>query len=88
VAVTDLGDAVRITVEDDGLGMPDGFRLNESRSLGLQITRTLVTDDLKGHLDFEAAHQGSVEGGDAALATARGTRAIVTFPKRAMSATE
>lgn len=88
LALSDLGDAVRITVEDDGLGMPDGFRLNESRSLGLQITRTLVTDDLKGHLDFEAAHHDAMTDGDTVLAPARGTRAIVTFPKRAISAVE
>jgi two-component sensor histidine kinase len=86
LTLEDLGDTVRITVEDDGLGLPDGFSLSESRSLGLQITRTLVTDDLKGQLNFELVHPelgtdgASVAGDDPG--EARGTRAIVTFPKR------
>ncbi|MEZ4636931.1 MAG: histidine kinase N-terminal domain-containing protein [Caldilineaceae bacterium] len=78
----DLGDAVQIDVEDDGLGLPEGFNLGESRSLGLQITRTLVTDDLKGELFIEPVR------GDTETETAHGTRARVIFPKRPIQVTE
>ena len=77
IALEDLGDEVRITLLDNGLGLPSDFDLDESRSLGLQIVYTLVTDDLKGRLQFEQVT------GDATGAS-EGTRAIVTFPKRSI----
>ncbi len=80
VTLADLGDAVQVVVQDDGLGLPDDFNLSQSRSLGLQITRTLVTDDLKGQLDFVPVHAAE-DGAD----TPRGTRVVVSFPKRAMN---
>jgi len=78
IALEDLGDEVRITLLDNGLGLPSDFDPDESRSLGLQIVHTLVTDDLKGRLQFE-----QVTGDDAGAA--EGTRAIVTFPKRSIN---
>ncbi|MBX6354161.1 MAG: sensor histidine kinase [Thermoflavifilum sp.] len=44
-------DAVRIWVRDDGLGM-NPARLPDD-TLGLRIVRTLVHDDLNGHLAYE-----------------------------------
>jgi two-component sensor histidine kinase len=41
---------VWMRVQDDGNGLPDGFDLNTSRGLGLQIARTLVEKDLRGKL--------------------------------------
>lgn len=85
IALADLGDAVCIVVEDDGIGLPEGFDVGSSESLGLQIVRTLVTDDLKGQLEMEsvrpAAGDAAGEAGD--QEAARGTRVRVTFPKRA-----
>ena len=78
IALEDLGDEVRITLLDNGLGLPSDFDPDESRSLGLQIVHTLVTDDLKGNLLFE-----QVNGDDAGAN--EGTRAIVTFPKRSIT---
>lgn len=78
IGLEDLGDEVRITLLDNGLGLPSDFDPDESRSLGLQIVYTLVTDDLKGKLQFEQVT------GDASGA-AEGTRAIVTFPKRSIN---
>jgi two-component sensor histidine kinase len=86
LTLQDLGDIVQIDVEDDGLGLPDGFNLGASRSLGLQITRTLVTDDLKGEIIIEPVHASmTTENGHVA---AQGTRARVTFPKRPIQVTE
>ena len=78
IGLEDLGDEVRITLLDNGLGLPSDFDPDESRSLGLQIVYTLVTDDLKGRLQFEQV-TGDVSG------AAEGTRAIVTFPKRSIN---
>lgn len=80
IQLEDLGDKVRLLVEDDGMGVPDDFQPAQSRSLGLQIMNTLVTDDLKGNLTFEPARVAAseAEAGDGS----RGTRVIVAFPKR------
>jgi two-component sensor histidine kinase len=36
------GDGLRLTIVDDGVGLPDGFSLEEAASLGLSIVNTLV----------------------------------------------
>ena len=82
IALEDLGDEVRITLLDNGLGLPADFAPDKSRSLGLQIVHTLVTDDLKGELLFE---QVTGDGTGAAGAAHSGTRAIITFPKRSIN---
>ena len=60
-------DLVRIEVEDDGQGLPEGFALASSGSLGLQIVRSLVSGELKGHLEIAARRGG-------------GTRVLLEFP--------
>ena len=37
-----------VVVHDDGRGLPDGFSLEKSDRLGLQIVRTLVSAELDG----------------------------------------
>ncbi|MCX6044099.1 MAG: sensor histidine kinase [Chloroflexi bacterium] len=90
ITLSDLGDSVRLVVEDDGSGLPPNFNPGQSRSLGLQIVHTLVTDDLKGTLQMESVEAmtdaatpaaSSLEG---AAAPHLGARAIVTFPKRSL----
>ncbi len=54
IELTDLGDAVELIVTDDGNGLPTDFGVKPSRSLGLQIVQTLVTDDLKGEVTIES----------------------------------
>ncbi len=88
LTLDDQGDRVQIDVEDDGSGLPDGFNLGESRSLGLQITRTLVTDDLKGEIIFEPVHSVANAGAENGVMATRGTRARVTFPKRPIQMNE
>jgi two-component sensor histidine kinase len=43
---------LRVKVIDDGAGLPDGFKLEESTGLGLSIVRTLVTTELGGEIDI------------------------------------
>ncbi|MSP13700.1 MAG: sensor histidine kinase [Chloroflexi bacterium] len=73
VELQDLGDNVSITIRDDGVGLPLGFNPRIGGGLGLQIVRTLVQDDLKGHFEMH---------------TENGTAAIVTFPKGRIGGSE
>jgi two-component system, sensor histidine kinase PdtaS len=43
-----------IEVRDSGVGLPEGFSLLGSRSLGLSIVRTLVTTELGGAIAFRS----------------------------------
>lgn len=42
--------SAKVSVIDDGVGLPDGFSLQESSNLGLQIVRTLTENELRGTL--------------------------------------
>ncbi|ABL04885.1 sensor histidine kinase [Mycobacterium ulcerans] len=44
-----------VVVHDDGRGLPSGFSLEKSDSLGLQIVRTLVSAELDGSLGMREA---------------------------------
>ena len=69
VIVLMLGpEALRVEVRDDGVGLPDGFALERSSDLGLEIVRTLVQDDLKGRIWFT---------------NAGGVRVVITMPRPA-----
>jgi two-component sensor histidine kinase len=69
VELVDEGDEVRIVIADDGEGLPPGFDLQQTTSLGLQIVRTLVQDDLRGTFDIKS------DGG---------AQAIVQFSKKVL----
>ena len=47
-----------VTVEDNGVGLPDGFSLDTATSLGLQIVRTLVVSELGGRLEISPRPSG------------------------------
>ncbi|MCW8084130.1 sensor histidine kinase [Sabulicella glaciei] len=67
VTLADEGDGVAsLSVEDDGEGLPDGFDLGASNSLGLQIVRQLAEQ----------------LGGEFRLAGTRGAAARMRFPIR------
>jgi two-component sensor histidine kinase len=68
VWLEDEGDAIEIAIKDDGEGLPPGFDLSQTGSLGLQIVRTLVNDDLKGSF--------GLEGGAGATATIRFSKKV------------
>jgi len=44
-----------VVVHDDGRGLPEGFSVEKSDSLGLQIVRTLVSAELDGSLGMREA---------------------------------
>ena len=50
-----------IVVHDDGRGLPEGFDLERSERLGLQIVRTLVSAELDGSLQMCAADGGGTD---------------------------
>ena len=56
----------RLEIYDNGVGLPDGFDRAKTKSLGIQIVRTLVETDLGG--SFELVSSG-------------GTHAIITIPR-------
>ncbi len=68
VDVTRLVGRLEVTVQDDGRGLPAGFDLDSSSTLGLSIVRTLVESELGGRLDVEAAPSG------------QGTRVTIDVP--------
>ncbi len=49
-------DKIIIDVEDDGVGLPDGFELNAAKGLGLSIVHTLVTSELGGSIVMQSDH--------------------------------
>jgi two-component sensor histidine kinase len=52
------GRRVRISVIDDGAGLPAAFDPGTDAQLGLQIVQTLVRDELKGSLSWEPGLDG------------------------------
>jgi two-component sensor histidine kinase len=60
-------DRLRVTVEDDGVGLPADFDPHASASLGLSIVRTLVESELGGTLAIGPGPDG-------------GTRARIDVP--------
>src|SRR3954454_4552405 len=49
---------LHVSVADDGRGLPDGFRLEVSDRLGLQIVRQLATGELDGTITLERRMAG------------------------------
>jgi two-component sensor histidine kinase len=52
---------IRITVRDDGIGLPGKFDISRTKSLGLKLIRTLVQHQLKGSLTLKS--QNGAENG-------------------------
>ena len=50
-----------VTVADTGRGLPDGFDLDGSERLGLQIVRTLADGELRGSIELRAGAAGGTE---------------------------
>ncbi len=46
------GTEVVVRVRDNGVGLPEGFEIESSASLGLSIVRDLVTSQLRGRIDM------------------------------------
>jgi two-component system, sensor histidine kinase PdtaS len=54
-------EALNVTVADDGCGLPEGFDLERSPGLGLQIVRTLLDSELDSSLQVRARPGGGTE---------------------------
>ena len=67
VSVRRIVGRLHLTIDDDGVGLPEGFTLDGSTNLGLSIVRTLVESELGGVLELGPAPD-------------RGTRAAVDLP--------
>lgn len=68
VQLRDLGEACQVEIVDDGRGVGPGFDTRHEGSLGLQIVRTLVREDLRGEFQIASVDR-------------QGVRATITFPK-------
>ncbi|HWD55677.1 MAG TPA: histidine kinase N-terminal domain-containing protein [Acidimicrobiales bacterium] len=66
-------DALEIEVRDDGLGLPEGFDIEQTTSLGLLIVRDLVVSQLEGTISMASLPPS--QGG--------GTRVAISVPQRA-----
>ncbi|WP_206055570.1 PAS domain-containing sensor histidine kinase [Nocardioides sp. GY 10127] len=70
LTVRPLGGRLRVTIDDDGRGLPEGFDLDGSTNLGLSIVRTLVESELGGALEMGRRPDGD----------GPGTRVVVDVP--------
>ncbi|WP_169953394.1 PAS domain-containing sensor histidine kinase [Microbispora sp. H11081] len=61
IVVTRDADRLECVVADDGKGLPVGFDLDATGSLGLQIVRTLVVGELSGRLGVDRREGGGTE---------------------------
>lgn len=60
------GEWLVMVIHDDGVGLPAGFTLNESKSLGLQLVASLV-EQVRGDIEYESKN---------------GTKFIVVVPQK------
>ena len=67
IQLSEKDNIVEIYIVDEGQGLPAGFNIDEAESLGLQIVRTLVQDDLEG--EFQ-------------LRNGKGTKALIRFSRQ------
>lgn len=65
IRINEEGNRVKIWIEDNGIGLPSDFNIDETDSLGLQLVQTL-TDQLDGTLEMK---------------TEAGTKYLLTFEK-------
>jgi two-component sensor histidine kinase len=66
VRLQQTDDSMAIEIQDDGVGLPDGFEPERNGGLGLQIVLTLVREDLKGRFEMQ---------------NGIGVRALISFPR-------
>jgi two-component sensor histidine kinase len=58
VALENDGEVLTALVVDDGEGLPEGFRIEDSTGLGLSIVRSLVTSQMEGTIEMRAGDDG------------------------------
>lgn len=55
---TDIEDYMRLTITDDGVGLPDNFSAKESSSLGLKLIH-MLSEQIKAQYFFESGKNGT-----------------------------
>jgi two-component sensor histidine kinase len=65
--------ALSLEVIDDGSGLPDGFDIDETQSLGLSIVRDLVRSQLEGTITMRS--RSDIRPGEAGTVVAIALRA-------------
>ena len=70
-----------VVVHDDGRGLPDGFSLEKSDRLGLQIVRTLVSAELDGSLGMHVHRRNRRRAAGADRPTARPLNSAFDYTK-------
>jgi len=73
VTLSTSADELSVTVQDDGCGLPEGFDIERTSSLGLSIVRDLVVSQLEGSITMERLPAGP-DGRPG------GTRVVITVP--------
>jgi two-component sensor histidine kinase len=66
ISVTEADNMVTVSVKDFGVGLPEGFEIENSESLGLSLVETLI-DQLDGQLTLKRE---------------KGTEFLITFEKQ------
>jgi two-component sensor histidine kinase len=59
VTLSNDGAQLVLRVVDDGVGLPEGFSIDQSRGLGLSIVRSLVTSQIEGSIVMRGRSDGS-----------------------------
>jgi len=73
VRLARLDGELSVDVVDDGVGLPLGFDLDQSKGLGLSIVQALMTGELGGSIELGPAEVATTGGSD-------GTRAQLRVP--------
>ena len=60
VSLTQMGSELTLSVRDDGIGLPQGFRLEELDSLGMKLIEAFV-QDIEGEISFRSENGTLVE---------------------------
>ena len=60
VGACTYAEGCRLSMKDDGVGLPEDFDLNKSVGTGLKIIKTLVDYDLKGNFTLKNGTQGTL----------------------------
>jgi two-component system, sensor histidine kinase PdtaS len=55
------GRRLSVRVQDNGVGLPEDFSINKTKSLGLSITRSLVESQLEGSIEMTSSHGTTVD---------------------------
>jgi PAS domain S-box-containing protein len=58
IRLEEVENEIKIVVEDDGIGLPEGFSIQDQSSIGMSLIQTL-TQQLEGKLDYSTTAQGA-----------------------------